>query len=108
MDVGWTKNKLKTLTQGAKSEAVLPKMAATFVALCKQADFSTPATTTKEAKPDPQAEPSVALPAAAEQPQASGKQHRLALAYNIHIELPAVRDQAVYDAIFKSLRENLL
>src|SRR5580692_1839634 len=34
MDVGWVKNKLKTLTQGAKSEAVLPKMAATFVALC--------------------------------------------------------------------------
>lgn len=30
------------------------------------------------------------------------------LAYNINIELPAVRDQAVYDAIFKSLRDNLL
>lgn len=108
MDVAWVKNKLKTLTQGAKSDAVLPKMAATFVALCKQGDFSAPSITSKEAKPDLQSEPPGPVPPTAEQLQGHAKQHRFALAYNIHIELPAVRDQAVYDAIFKSLRENLL
>lgn len=30
------------------------------------------------------------------------------LAYNINIHLPESRDQAVYDALFKSLREHLL
>src|SRR5262249_28689404 len=101
MDAAWVKNKLKTLTQGTKGDAVLTKMAATFVALCKHADFSTPAAAPKEAKPDIPTESPVAP--AIEQPQAHGKQHRFALAYNISIELPAVRDQAVYDAIFKSL-----
>lgn len=109
MDAAWVKNKLKTLTQGAKGDAVLTKMAATFVALCKHADFSNSVATPKEAKPEVSAEPAVA-PQHVEQPQPQthGKQHRFALAYNISIELPAVRDQAVYDAIFKSLRENLL
>ena len=107
-DAAWVKNKLKMLTQGAKSDVVLARMAATFVALCKEADFSAPAITPKEPKEEPSGDsPAPALPA---QEQSAGhvKQHRFALAYNIHIELPAVRDQAVYDAIFKSLRENLL
>lgn len=107
-DAGWVRNKLKMLTQGAKSDVVLARMAATFVALCKEADFSSPAIAPKEVKVETQVEtPSPALPPQ-EQTLAHTKQHRFALAYNIHIELPAVRDQAVYDAIFKSLRENLL
>jgi hypothetical protein len=107
-DGAWVKNKLKMLTQGKKSDAVISKMAVTFTALCKEADFSTPATAPKETKVETPAEqPPPALPGK-EQPQGQAKEHRFALAYNIHIELPAVRDQAVYDAIFKSLRENLL
>ena len=92
------------LTQGAKSDVVIAKMATTFIALCKEADFSSPTIAPKEPKTEVTDEP----PAAQEQPQGHSKQHRFGLAYNIHIELPAVRDQAVYDAIFKSLRENLL
>ena len=105
-DSAWVKNKLKMLTQGAKGEAVLTKMTATFVALCKEADFSTPAAAVGEKDQD-QIEPRVS-PAMPSQPTDHAKAHRFALAYNIHIELPPVRDQAVYDAIFKSLRENLL
>jgi hypothetical protein len=30
------------------------------------------------------------------------------LGYSINIELPATRDQQVYDAIFRALREHLL
>ena len=33
---------------------------------------------------------------------------RLILRYSINIELPATRDKHVYDAIFKSIRENLM
>ena len=107
-DVAWVKNKLKTLTQGSKSDAVLPKMAATFVALCKEAEFSAPAITAKEVRVDSPAEPPAPVSPSVEQSPMQQKHHRFALAYNIYVELPAVRDQAVYDAIFKSLRENLL
>lgn len=106
-DAAWVKNKLRMLTQGAKSDAVLAKMAVTFTALSKEADFSTPAIASKESKVETPPEPLVPT-TDQEQPDGRAKQHRFALAYNIHIELPAVRDQAVYDAIFKSLRDNLL
>lgn len=108
-DVAWVKNKLKMLTQGTKSDVVISRMAATFIALCKEADFSGPTIIPKEVKQvEPASEPPVAAPHVEEEPHVHSKPHRFALAYNIHIELPAVRDQAVYDAIFKSLRENLL
>lgn len=107
-DAAWVKNKLKILSQGTKSDVVIAKMTTTFIALCKEADFSTPAITTKEVKAETPVETPALATASQEQSQAHAKQHRFALAYNIHIELPAVRDQAVYDAIFKSLRENLL
>jgi hypothetical protein len=107
-DSAWVKNKLKTLTQGSKSEPVLTKMTATFIALCKEADFTSPANAPKEVKVEAPLETPPAAQPLQEKPQGNPKQHQFALAYNIHIELPAVRDQAVYDAIFKSLRENLL
>jgi hypothetical protein len=109
-DVSWVKNKLKILTQGTKGDAVLNKMAASFVALAKEADFSAPATApvVREDKIDSIVEPPAPeTPRPVSNPSAS-KSHRLALSYNIHVELPAVRDQAVYDAIFKALRDNLL
>ena len=33
--------------------------------------------------------------------------HRIDLNYDIHIHLPATRDQAVYDALFASLTKHL-
>jgi hypothetical protein len=107
-DTSWVKNKLKMLSQGSKSDVVLARMAATFIALCKEADFLTPAIGLKETKVEASVELSSSEPPVQKQPQGHANQHKFALAYNIHIELPAVRDQAVYDAIFKSLRENLL
>src|ERR1017187_4022692 len=49
-DPAWVKNKLRTLTQGSKSEPVLSRMTATFIALCKEADFTTAAIAAKEVK----------------------------------------------------------
>src|SRR6266550_8846640 len=41
-DAAWVKNKLRMLTQGTKSEVVLRRMVPTFIALCKEGDFSVP------------------------------------------------------------------
>jgi len=101
------KEKLKTLTRGAKSDSVLTKMAMTFVALCQQADFSSQSVTMK--KPDevtPESPPTAPIPER-EHPDTKASRE-LQLAYSIHIELPPTRDQAVYDAIFRSLKEHIL
>jgi len=106
MGQAWVKNKFTTLTQGAKGDSVLVKMATTFVALCKHADFAAaavaPKTTTEHSKEEPQLKPEL------EPIGGKAHKHALGLAYNINIELPAVRDQAVYDAIFRSLKDHLL
>jgi len=101
------KQKLKTLTRGEKSETVLNKMARTFVSLCEQGDFEPRARPRANAiKPQPTAPAEEQEGAPAKVGHA--KEGGLGLVYNINIELPATRDQAVYDAIFRSLREHIL
>lgn len=106
------KNKLRTLYAGKKTDLVISKIATTFRALCDYADFSTspsrPAVT-------PETEPKADKPAAPELHSAredahatpAGKIKIAGLQYHINIVLPETRDQAVYDAIFKSLRDHL-
>ncbi len=112
MSTAEVKNKMKTLSEGQYSDRVLTQMAGTFKALGKNADFSgqaasAPSRSTawkleeeeekeNEEKLPPGARPTLAL-------------ERLGgLSYNINIHLPESRDQSVYDALFKSLREHLL
>lgn len=99
------KNKLKTLTQGTKGDAVLTKMATTFVALCKQADFKAAALVPEVKKPSHSQEHP---PKAATAGIGETLPKPLNLSYQINIELPSTRDQAVYDAIFRALKEHLL
>jgi hypothetical protein len=110
------KNKLKTLTQGAYSEAVISKMATTFLALAGEADFAAPrpalersaeVVEEEETTEAPTPEPSV-------DGAASGSPTRLptlsglgGLVYNIQIQLPESRDPVVYDALFRSLKTHL-
>lgn len=109
------KNKFKTLTQGAKSDDVLGRMANTFVALCKYADFSSP--TSNEVVPIVPAQNHTNDTKFNHQPSQDNnrlthelinKQITTELHYNIQIHLPETRDPVVYDAIFKSLKEHLL
>jgi hypothetical protein len=98
------KNKLKTLTQGQFSDSVLEKMAGTFKALSQHADFTTP-------PPTPATEtPTVTAEGEAESSNAgaAGGVRLGGLVYNIQLILPADRDQAVYDALFRSLKEHLV
>lgn len=102
------KNKMKTLSEGAFTDRVLSQMAGTFTTLVKEADFtsvsspdvrqhtqSTEDTTETPTRPATTSEPSESVAA----PFGS-------LAYNINIQLPESRDPAVYNAIFKALREH--
>ncbi len=100
------KNKLRTLTQGQKTDNVLDDMAKTFVALCALADWKNPLPTPiQPATIEVEAQNNNNL----SQPVINQAQSLPIgqLCYNIQIILPATRDTAVYDAIFKSLKEHL-
>lgn len=109
------KNKLRTLYAGTKTNLVIGNIAKTFRALCDYSDFSTPLPPRESATPEPAPEPKAAAtrdqqatPATAEKAGVGlGKITVSGLQYHINIVLPDTRDQAVYDAIFKSLREHL-
>ena len=100
------KGKLKSLLQGSKSDSVLTKMAATFTTLCSLAEFTGIPSSMKKEKPTQPKEKEDLPPS---NPPVQITPHgELALKYSINIELPSTRDKLVYDAIFKSIRENLL
>jgi hypothetical protein len=104
-----TATQLRSMFQSltGKSEPVAEKMASTFRALCSLADFSArsfsaavlaPAVT--EDEPPVDSLPDVTWPSPA--------QRTLALHSDVHIHLPPTSDVAVYTAIFRALREELL
>jgi len=97
------KNKLRTLTQGQKSDKVISLMANTFRALCDYADWS------KTRQQQDQPKESTDEKITSEQSDAGKKDARFhpQLHYNIQIHLPESRDPAVYDALFRSLKEHL-
>jgi len=99
-------NKFKTLSQGQLSDSVLDKMGTTLTSLVKLADFEAK-TPSKGAKSEAEQ-----LKIEKEPPEPAHeitKQVKLGgLVYNIQIVLPESRDAAVYDALFRSLKEHLL
>lgn len=104
------KNKLKTLTQGSKSDIILGCMANTFTALVKYADFSKQIPKELALKKE---EPEIYENTNQSEPQKMtheliNKKITTEMHYNIQIHLPETRDISVYDAIFKSLKEHLL
>lgn len=103
------KNKLKTLSEGAYTDRVLTQMAGTFTTLVKSADFSIAPAAAPGIEPEPTASPNQDLPdqSSAAPSQLSAAPPFASLAYNVNIHLPESRDPAVYNAIFKALREHL-
>lgn len=106
------KGKLKTLTQGQKSDNIIQLMSNTFKALCDIADWNSSAstqakTTVSEADvSDATSTVDVARSQSAEiNPNSS---ERMNLHYNIQIHLPETTNMAVYDAIFQSLKKHLM
>ena len=102
--------KMKSLSEGKVSAAVLANMVKTFVELVKLADFSTTAPEDTSPSPPPEVTPPGGEPLPPPAPRGTGgaPTEGPALVYRIEIILPAVRDQAIYDAIFRSAKEHLL
>lgn len=107
-------NKFRTLSQGKYSDAVIGNMARTFVALCGLADFERkPAIESRqeeqsEEQVDDDAEDGAANPK--DQIEVKGEGRRIgvgSMQYHINLILPESRDPAVYDALFRSLKEHL-
>jgi Family of unknown function (DUF5343) len=98
------RGQVATLTGG--EEGVVNLVAGTFLELCKLADFNE-AITKQARSPDTLAILEKPKPALSTENarQVSGQ---LDFKYNIEIHLPATTDLGVYNAIFRSLRENLL
>lgn len=115
LSVEEVKNKLRTLYAGKKTPLVIGHVAKTFKALCDYADFSAPIAPQVAQPGQSEARPPEATETAAEttapvtpKPITShGKITVSGLQYHINIVLPDTRDQVVYDAIFRSLREHL-
>lgn len=101
--------KLKSLGEGKLSPAVLMNTTKTFLELAKLADFSgtAPEAAVEESTAAAETVPALTMATKPEAPR-SGGTAPVALVYRIEIVLPAVRDQAIYDAIFKSAKEHLL
>ncbi len=106
------KGKMKTLTEGKKSDNVINYMANTFQALCERADWSVldNAATDSSASIDMQTEPEASgfqidLPHLAEHEGRSSTS--ASFHYNIQIHLPETTNMAVYDAIFQSMTKHL-
>lgn len=114
------KNKFKTLLQGSKSDKVVGLMAKTFRALCDYADFSKTETTNDSLvvkEDNNQYENEAGDEAQARTHSSHNTENRIVrelkaiqteMHYNIQIHLPETRDLAVYEAIFKALKEHLL
>lgn len=99
--------KFKTLTNGSKENATISYMASTFINLCEYADWSEPSNSVPTAE--------VQIPSDIHKNYQDGEDSQQVLInnksfdlnYDIHIHLPATRDQAVYDALFASLAKHI-
>lgn len=101
------KNKLKTITQGQKSDKILALMAMTFRAFCDLADWDAVAT---EELNKAETTPIFTTNDTAEKTQVKTTPVTtdMNLHYNIQIHLPETTNMAVYDAIFQSLKKHLM
>ena len=97
-------SKLKSVLGAAEDDAQVPSVAATFMELSKLAKWEGGGKPKKEQPPHIE-EHQEEGGGADESPVFKG---RLGLSYTINLNLPATTDIEVFNAIFKSLRENLL
>lgn len=89
-------SKLNTLLGTPTDDKITPKVAGTFLALSKLADFEGKDITKKEHKEEDRVDES-GVPSP-----------KLGITYTINLNLPATTDVEVFNAIFKALKENLL
>lgn len=98
-------NKVVTVTGASKTDQQVPAVANTFLELAKLANFDNSHTKSPEPKeketkvlPDKESDSFVEIP----------KQNSFGLSYTINLNLPPTTEIEVFNAIFKSLKDNLL
>jgi hypothetical protein len=97
--------KLKSLTGAAEDDLQIPAVASTFLALSKLAKWEGSSSKKNEPSTDSGNEGGGDDGGRKHQEFADGRLH---LSYTINLNLPATTEIEVFNAIFKSLRENLL
>lgn len=102
------KNKLKTLTQGQKSDAVLSSMTSTFRALCNLAEWKKTTTKTDDAPIEEKNKQQHQATSPTQTETTDKAKPNMNLHYNIQVHLPETTNMAVYDAIFQSLKKHLM
>lgn len=108
------KNKLKTLTLGKFSDDVVTRMASTFKALCEYAEWGLKSSVVTEKEEESKPTETIKLKLAEQSENVIPEEAAVKSSakpdfhYNIQIHLPDSRDEAVYDAIFKSLKKHIL
>lgn len=107
LDVDGVFNKLRTLYKGDKKDTVIRYIAKTFVALCEVANFSKSKTKPKTEAREKKKESKEGEEQEPKNPKGKSELSIKGLQYHINIVLPDTRNQAVYDSIFKSLRDHL-
>ena len=99
-------SKLKSLLGAAGDDATIPYVAGTFLELSKLAKWDGAAPKPKKEIPEPAK--GGAIETKRERNREELLNGRLGLSYTINLNLPATTEIEVFNAIFKSLRENLL
>ncbi len=97
-------SKLRGLTGVAETDKVILSVANTFTELSKLANWSAGTPPKKETPPGGQTQSTIAPPL----PERSVGTGGLGLSYTINLNLPATTEIEVFNAIFKSLRDNLM
>jgi hypothetical protein len=98
--------KLKSLTGAAGDDPYIPSVAGTFLALSQLAKWEGGATKRKEPSANDAGKPDGGKESGS--PKEEFADGKLRLSYTINLNLPATTEIEVFNAIFKSLRENLL
>lgn len=104
MDKTAIKAKFKQITEGKKSDSTLNQMVSTFVALCDYAEWNVQSKNV-EIEMQENSKEEQALPKMISVDKTNKKS--VNLCYDIHIHLPATRDEKVYDALFSSLTKHI-
>lgn len=98
------KSKFRVLTAGQKSDSTLTQMVSTFLGLCAYADWTEiPHTEVDNTAKVVEIEKTPHLVSEENSTSRKPSSNRIDLNYDIHIHLPATRDERVYDALFSSL-----
>jgi hypothetical protein len=103
-------DKLKGIiaSKTSKGDASVERIARTFQVLAKAADWSAPTETSQGATEPEQKEEGAQSSTSLDEYSPSLRGKTPSFHYNLEIHLPTTTDITVYNAIFKSLKDNLL